>query len=244
MFCKHSRRQAFFGVMTACAFISFPAAALSGPASLSDHGKFEISIAGKKIGAETFRIIPAGNRIIAKAEIELYPQRGGKTLVLHSFPELVLDSQLRPLSYTWVQKGAGDSKLHIDFTTAPAKAHYHTVNGKDDNREFLLPIDVVLLDDNVLNQYEILVNRYDMTSRGSQIFNAFIPQEALPGQVKIVETGPEQVKIGGKSESLRHLVVTTDLARIDLWADQQGHLQKVSVPAMRFDAVRQQITGP
>jgi hypothetical protein len=225
------------------ALASFPAIVRAAPANPSDYGTFEISIAGKEIGVERFQIFPSGNKIIAKAEIEIHTQEAGKTLVLHSFPKLILDSQLGPLSYTWVQKGVQNSELRIDFMTAPVKTHYHTVNGKDDNREFLLSKEVVVLDDNVLSQYEILVDRYDKTSRGAQTFSAFIPQEAVPGQVSVVETANEQVRIGGKSESLRHLVVTTDLAHIDLWADQQGRVQRVSVPAMQFNAVRQQMTG-
>jgi hypothetical protein len=232
-------RPMFFIAMLAWILASFSAVAPASPASPSDIGTFEIAIGGKVIGVERFRILPSGNKIVAKAEIELHSQKGGKTLVLHSLPELVLDSQLQPVSYTWAQKGVQNSELRIDFTTVPAKVQYHTVNGKNDYRHFLLPKDVVVLDDNVLNQYEILVDLYNKTSRGQQTFNAFIPQEALPGQVKVVETGIEQVRIGGRSESLRHLVVTTDLAHIELWTDQEGRLQRVSVPAMRFNAVRQ-----
>jgi len=232
-------RLTFFVLLLAGTLASSPAVARAAPANPSDYGAFEISVAGKEIGVERFQILPSGNKIVAKAEIEFHTQTAGKTLALHSFPQLILDSQLRPLSYAWVQKGDQNSELRIDFTTAPVKAHYHTVNDKDDHREFLLSKDVVVLDDNVLSQYEILVDRYDKTSRGPQIFRAFIPQEALPGQVSVVETGNEQVKIGGESESLRHLVVTADLAHIDLWADQQGRLWRVSVPAMQFNAIRQ-----
>ena len=232
-------RRALFAGLTAWALAGHAPAILAGPAALNDQGTFELSIKGDPIGAERFQIIPEGDRIRARAEIELRTQKEGKTLVSHSFPDLVLDSQLRPLSYIWALKGAGNSRLEIDFTTMPARALYHTVNGKNDRREFLLPKDVLVLDDNVLSQYEILVERYDQTSRGQQLFSAFIPQEALPGKIKISETGVEPVRINGQSKSLRHLVVTTDLARIDLWADAQGRLWRVSVPALRFEAVRQ-----
>jgi hypothetical protein len=232
-------RPALFCGLMAWGLASHPGTTLARPGAPNDQGTFEISIAGDNAGAERFQIAPVGDRIVAKAEIELRTQQGGKTLTFHSLPELVLDSQLQPLSYTWSLKGSGSSRLEIDFTAAPAKALFHTVNGKDDHREFLLPKDVVVLDDNVLNHYEILVDRYDKTSRGQQIFSALIPQEALPGKVKIAETGMEQVNLNGESKSLRHLVVTTDLARIDLWADEQGRLWRVSVPAMKFNAVRQ-----
>jgi hypothetical protein len=240
VFRKYSCHLALFGALLAGALAPSLAASPAGPATLSDHGTFEISMAGERIGAETFQIVPSGDRVIANAEIELHTQTGGKAVVFHIIPKLVLDSQLHPLSYTWDQKGAGNSRFEINFTTAPVKARYHTVSGKDDNRDFLLPKDVVVLDDNVLSQYEILLARYDRTSRGPQVFKAFIPQEALPGQLKIVENGTEDVTINGKSERLHHFVVTTDLARIDLWADTQGRVQRVAVPAVRFNAVRQQ----
>ncbi|HUZ45926.1 MAG TPA: hypothetical protein VMW54_04750 [Terriglobia bacterium] len=232
-------RLALFIVIFAWVSTTLAAAAGTAASGLSDSGTFRISVAGKEIGTERFRILPSGNNIIAKADIEFQTQKAGKLLELQSFPELLLDSRLRPLSYTWAQKGAQNSKLRIDFTTAPVKAQYHTVNGKNDERDFALPADVVVLDDNALDQYEILVALYDKTSGGQQTFNAFIPQEALPGQVQVVATGNEQVRIGGESESLRHFVVATDLARIDLWTDPQGHLERVSVPAMRFNAIRQ-----
>ncbi len=231
---KRFSRLVFFIVIFAWVFTALAAAA-----SPSDSGTFRILVAGREIGTERFRILSSGNNIIAKADIELQTQKAGKLLELQSFPELLLDSRFRPLSYTWAQKGVQSSKLRIDFTTTPVKAQYHTVNGKNDERDLALPADVVVLDDNVLDQYEILVAIYDRTSGGPQTFNAFIPQEALPGRVQVVARGNEQVRIGGESESLRHFVVTTDLARIDLWTDPQGHLERVSVPAMRFNAVRQ-----
>lgn len=229
---------ALCGSLLAWPLGSLPATAGAQPTTLRDQGTFEISVAGKPIGSEKFRIEPSGARTVVQAEIELHAQKGGKNLVFHCFPKLVLNVRLQPLSYRWTQKGAGASRLEIDFTTAPAEALYHTVNGKDDHREFLLPRDVVVLDDNVLSQYEILVERYARTSGGAQVLKGFIPQEALPGQVKIEEIGREPVTLQGKAQSLRHLLVTTDLARIDLWADAEGRLWRVALPAMQFDAVR------
>ena len=79
---------------------------------------------------------------------------------------------------------------------------------------------------------------YDQTSRGKQIFNAFIPQEALPGEITLEDVGAEPVSVRGDSRNLRHLVLTTDLARVDLWVDNQHHLQVVSVPVAQLQAVR------
>jgi hypothetical protein len=215
----------------------------AGPSSISpnlnDHGTFEISIAGQKVGTEKFEILSARDGFTASAELELRVEEDGKTLVFHTFPELVLDSRLRPLAYRWDQKGSSRSGLSIDFSTSPARVRYRTVNGKTDNREFVLPKNVVVLDDNVLDQYELLVWLYDRTSRGAQTFRAFTPQEALPGQVNVVESGPGRGSVRGVEASLRRLTVTTDLAYIDLWVDGRERLQRVSIPAAQFGAVRQ-----
>lgn len=221
------------------ALVGVPAAALPASGVSSDHGTFNISIAGESIGTEKFEIRSTQNTIVTKAEVQLRAKSGGKTFVFKTFPELTLDFQLRPVSYTWVQNRPRDSRLHIDFSTSPVKVEYHTVDGKNDYREFWLAPNVIILDDNVVYQYELLVSLYDRTSRGSQVFQAFIPQEALPGQVTVADAGHEQIAVGGKSESLRHLTVTTQLAHIDLWVDGQGRLQRVAIPSAQFVAERQ-----
>lgn len=155
-----------------------------------------------------------------------------------AFPNLVLNSQFQPLTYSWSQKGSQTSQLEIDFRSTPAKCRYRTVTGEEDDRDFDLPKNVVVLDDNVLHHYQLVAKRLSLAATGKQSFKAFIPQEALPGDLTVEDVGWESVEIGGHAESLRHLLVTTELARIDLWVDGQQHLQRVAVPAAQLEAVR------
>jgi hypothetical protein len=38
--------------------------------------------------------------------------------------------------------------------------------------------------------------------------------------------------------NLRHLLVTTDVTHIDLWVDDQQHIERVSVPEAQLEAIR------
>jgi hypothetical protein len=205
---------------------------------LNDHGAFEIYAAGKSIGTERFDIHVRSEQVEAQGEIHLRVEQDGKTMEVRTSPNLVLDSQLHPLSYTWSQKGSQSSQLSIDFRSSPVRTRYKTVSGEEDRRDFKLTKDVVVLDDNVIHHYQLAVARYDQTTGGKQTFHAFIPQEALPGVITVEQTGSGPVSVEGTTLNLRHLILTTELARIDLWVDDQAHLQVVSVPEAQFQAVR------
>lgn len=205
---------------------------------LNDQGVFVLSVAGQPVGTETFDIRSTADRIEAEAKIDLRVEREGKVLGFKTSPKLVLDSALQPLTYAWSQKGSQSSQLEVDFRSSPAKTRYRTVAGEDDRRDFELPKDILVLDDNVIHHYQLVVCRYFRTSGGKQTFQVFIPQEALPGLLEVEETGQENVEIAGRSETLRHLLVSAELARIDLWVDKEQRLQRISIPVAQLEAER------
>lgn len=205
---------------------------------MNDHGVFLLSVGGRPAGTETFDIRSTGDRVEAEAKIELRIEQEGKVLEFKSTPKLVLNSALQPLTYTWSQKGPQSSQLEVDFRSSPTKTRYRTVAGGDDRLDFELPKDVVVLDYNVIHHYQLLVDRYRRTAGGKQTFRAFVPQEAMPGSLEVEETGPESVEIEGRAQTLRHLLVATDLSRIDLWVDDQQRLWRISSPAAQLEVVR------
>ncbi len=204
-----------------------------------DEGMFVISLGGKQIGTEKFSIRSTGDKKIdAEAQIELRVEREGKTYAFRTSPKLILNADLEPETYSWNQKGAQTSRLEVDFRTKPARARYHTLEGDDDVRDFDLPKGLIVLDDNVVHHYQVVVDRFDRVASRKQIFPAFIPQEALPGVLNVEDLGLEQIDIEGEQRELQHLMVSSDLARIDLWVDKDRHLQRVFIPAAQLEAVR------
>ena len=208
------------------------------PADLNDRGTFEIFSAGQSIGTETFVIHTRGDRIEAQGDGHLQVEQNGKKIEVRTSSNLLLDSQLEPISYTWNQKGTHSSQLSIDFRSKPAHVRYKQVNGQDDRRDFNLDKGVVVLDDNVLHHYQLALAHYDQAKGGTQALSAFIPQEALPGVITLNAVGPESVTVGGDKRMLSHFLLTTELAQIGLWVDDQGHLQMVSAPDAQFQAMR------
>jgi len=208
-------------------------------ANLDDRGTFAISLAGRPIGTEKFTIRSSKDKIEAEAEIQLRAGQGAKSVAVKSHPQLVLDPQLEPQTYILNQKGTQEFHLEADFRVSPAVSRLRLAGHAEDNkRDFALPKDVVILDDNVVHHYQLLINRFTLKPEKKQTFNAYIPQEALPGVVTLEEVGNEEVELNGRKVPLDHLVFSAELARIDLWVDSQQHLQRFYNSESQLDAIR------
>jgi hypothetical protein len=198
-----------------------------------------LTIGGQPVGWEKFQIVPNGAQVEARAQIALQVLRNGKALHFKTYPDLLLNSHLEPRTYSWSQRGPERSELQMDLRRSPSTVRYHTVKGIHDDRTFQLPRDVLILDDNVIHQYEIVIWRFYMTSGNRQQFNAFIPQEALPGLITLQDLGQDAAGAPSKDRPLRHLLLITDQARIDLYVDESHRIQRVAIPAGQFQAIRQ-----
>jgi hypothetical protein len=209
------------------------------PAALDDQGTFVLNRAGKQFGTEKFSIKSLEGKIQAEGETQLREEEGSHSPLITTFSKLILDSKLHPQLYTWSTKAPKTYNLFVDFTTPLAKCQLHQPGGKDDIREFQLTKDVVVLDNNVIHHYQLLVDRYERTPGGKQAFKAFIPQAAMPGELTVQDAGLQPLKLVGTEQLLRHLVVVTDNAEIDLWVDAQGRLQRLYWSAPQLEALRQ-----
>ncbi len=205
-----------------------------------DQGTFMLSLAGRTVGTEKFEIRTFADKVEARAQIQLHLEQNGKTYDVQDTPDLVLNTQLDPVTYEWKQKGTPAYHLTIDFRSTPARIVGKPEHGAEDQREMALPRDIIILDDNVIHHFQFVVDRYDRSPGGKQTFKAFAPQEALPGELQVEDLGADPANQAGTSSNLRHLVVTSELARIDLWVDEHHHLQRVAIPDKQFEAIRAQ----
>lgn len=216
------------------------AAGSASPVNVDDQGAFVISVGGRPIGNETFKIRSASGRIEARGEIRLNIEKNGKTVSVQSFPDLVTDSELRPLTYEWRLHGPQSSRLEVDFRAKPAKVRYHTINGTEDDRDFDLAPDVAVLDDNVIHHFQLIVARLQALGGGKQTLRVFVPQEALPSLLTVEDLGITSTPDSSGPSGLRHLLITTDVTHVDLWVDDKLHVRRVSVPAAQLEALRRE----
>jgi hypothetical protein len=208
---------------------------------LNDQGTFKISFAGQPFGTEQFSIRSSPGEVQAEAEIQLHFEQGGQGVKLKAIPRLVLNPQLNPLTYSLNQSGSQAFHLEVDFRTSPATSLLKLADGSDDQRRDLeLHGEIVILDDNVIHHYQVLVDRFALKSARKQTFNADIPQEAVPGVLTVMEMKPQDMELNGHRLTLRHFVVSTELAQIDLWVDAAQHLQRLYNPVLQLEAVREQ----
>jgi hypothetical protein len=139
-----------------------------------------------------------------------------------------------------VQKIPESSRIQIDFGPTAARVRYETTSGRRELRQFELPRGTIILDDNVVHQYELAAMRYSNAVGGKQSFHAFIPQEGVPGVLTLEALGTETISVDHRQESCRHLLMTTDMARVDLWTDPQDRLRKLEIPSAGLVAFRKQ----
>ena len=207
------------------------------PGGHSDHGTFILKLAGKEYGTEKFSVESTNKQVVAQSESQLRDGVTGQFIRTNS--RLVLDTSLNPQSYTWSDKGPEKFELTVDFSSKPAKSQLHRPNGKDDIREFQLPQDVLILDNNVILHYQILVDKFAQAGGGKQAFQAYIPQSAVPGTLTVQDAGTETIPLGGSPRELHHLVVLSDNAQIDLWVGEDNRLQRLYWSAAQIEALRQ-----
>jgi len=62
----------------------------------------------------------------------------------------------------------------------------------------------------------------------------------VPGLITLKSGGRESVTVRGQKRLLQHFLLTTELAQINLWVDEQNHLQLVSAPDSQYVAVRKE----
>lgn len=207
---------------------------------MDGRGVFLLSFSGRSVGTEKFNIHFSSQKIEAESETQLKVEQNGQSIDVKSTSQLVLSPHFEPQTYKLDEKGSQPYQLTVDFRSSPAQSRLRLGNGKEDNRDLPLATDIAILDDNVVHHYQLLVDRFSLTPAAKQFFNGYIPQEAAVGVLTLEEFATEEVELAGRKASLRHLMLSTDQAKIDLWVDNQQRVQKVSNPLAQFEAVRQE----
>ena len=219
--------------------------ALAGPAAraqetassgLTDSGVFQVLAGAARVGTERFQIRRSGTGWEASAELQI---ESGNNKVSET-ASLRLDAALQPSSYERVQKSPLTAAIKVQFGGAAETTLVVTGGPEPEEQVFYLPAnDLVVLDTNFFHHYALLVARYDRAKGGTQPFNVFIPQEALPGTISLQLVGRDTAAAGEGTKELDHFQAVTDELQIEIWATPAGAIQRIAIPQANLEVVRQ-----
>lgn len=208
--------------------------AQTGPAS--DSGTFQIFVAKQRVGTEKFRMTRGASGWEATGELELRASQGS---AVTETATLKLDSAMRPSFYERQQKAPQTGSLSAQFGPAETSLVSVTPEGANEQIFYLPEHFLVVLDTNFFHHYSFLLRQYDSSRGGSQPFNVFIPQEALPGTIYLEFLGRESLTLGSAARELDHYKGVTDEMEIEIWATPEDAVQRVWIPNANLEVLRQ-----
>lgn len=217
---------AMFMLAAALLMLSPRMACAQASGNFSDSGTFEIRSVGQLVGTEKFRIARNGAWWESHAELSL--MAGDATL--EEKATLRLAATMRPDDYLREQKSPLVASLAVRF--GEKETSLVATSGKESAERvfFLNPGFLIILDTNFFHHYTFLLRQYTRSQGGEQLFNVFIPQEALPGTVNLVFVG--------KTNDEERWKVTTDELEMEIVARENGAIQKISIPEAGVEITR------
>ncbi len=228
-------------VLIACGLATFaaglparpsPAAPQAG-AFTADKGKLRITQAGVEAGTEQFDLTQSGSYWVAHGETVLKGQGSGE---VRSTGQLRLNPDGTPVHYDWSAQAPNKVSGAVDFSGGTAKTSVNVPGKAPIQQDFKFESPrVVILDNNLYDQYAVIGRLYDWNAKGTQTFPVLIPQDTIPGSI-MVEPADSQSAGGGSLEGLR--VKTADL-EVEVYFDAKRRLMRLEVPDAKVVVTRE-----
>jgi hypothetical protein len=201
-----------------------------------DEGTFRILIDGTEVGMETFAIRQNGSGadavVIAHGRIVLDAGRGGQEVQANV---QLAGGSLRPALYDVEVRGGEAQRINARVAGSRVSARISSPAGEN-MREYLVSEGAVLVDEGVAHHYYFLIRR---AGTGATV-PVVVPRISRQVSTVVTSRGAEDVSIaGGNAPATRyHVAPAGSAAEAHVWADAQGRILRVEVPAKNFVAVR------
>lgn len=207
-------------------------------AMIADAGSFTVLLGGLKVGKEVFTIhrLPPPD---AGYQIEGAAVYSTRRLV----PVLQTDSSGTPVRYQ-LDELAGDHRqrqLTLQVVRGRGSERIQT-SGGESATEFLVASGARLLDDDVFAQYYFIaratIGSFHDPGR-SMVVPLLIPLRGGTVAAPIVIVGDERLNVAGQPRDAVHFRIRDgDGQPRDVWADQEGRILRVAIPARGLVALR------
>jgi len=201
----------------------------------ADKGTFKILVNGQQAGKEDFDIGPngpGGNDWVAHGTSEIAASDGDKTSVTGT---LEFRADGTPVRYEWSTEGAKKAAATITFNGPVASIELRIPGARPFTQQltFSSPL-IVILDNNLYDQYAVLAHIYDWNAKGPQTFPVLVPQENTPGTITVDSLGSQDVD----GKKLDELTVKTEDLEVDVYLDGP-RVVRIVAPTANAEIVRQ-----
>jgi hypothetical protein len=170
----------------------------------AEHGRFNITKDGRKIGTDEFTVTMQGTNYTIDGKVTI-----GDVIITS---QMQLNDKLMPISY---EAASGEGKMKISIAS-PVSELETVVGGDTSSADFRFPDGGVILDNNFFHHYLILLYR---AQTGQDSFSVFVPQDRSIGSATVRSTGAHSfdLQVG-------------DL-KMQATTDAEGKLIKLTVPS-------------
>ncbi len=224
-------------ILAVCATVLAAAGAMPARAAQAglapDQGVFRIVLDGRAVGSETFRIFRERGDWKAEGTIDLrLPGQAAE----RDRADLTLASDGAPVAYRWTGKSSKTRSIAVAFRGDAAEMTLSRPGAAPAIEAYRFPQGhIVVLDNNVYEDYAILARLYDWRTRGAQKFSVLIPQDQTPGTITARAMGRRRIA-GATFEWLR---VESPNLEVDLYLNAAHRLMRIVVPGSSAEIVRE-----
>jgi pimeloyl-ACP methyl ester carboxylesterase len=230
----------------AVALLLLATAALPAPAQtapVDGNTQFLVFLGGRPVGREEVMVLKVQEGWIVRGSSRL----GQPIDITSRVAEVQYDSEWRPTSLhiDGVVRGQ-DVSLKTTFAGGRA-SNVIAIQGKTQSKEDPVAVDTIVLPNSFLGSYAALAKRLQGRTAGAELRGYIAPQAEVPIRVLAVTQERIETPRAAINVSRYSLVVSNPPPAgempMNLWADQNGDLIRMQVPAQQLELAREDIAS-
>ncbi len=236
-----------FAILTSNA-VETALASKPGDSQTVDSGAFSVTIGGKHIATESFRIEQSSDGSITHSELRINDD--AKPTASY---DLEMDASGNLRRYHWEKLLTDKASLIVEPTSpGPDSLLIERIvdpNGKTHEVQHLLPTSTIILDDNFFSQRELLAWRFlasgckpDTKGMRCELpkreYGTLNPSQHFASDVFVEFAGQEKTSWKGTQQNLMQIKLTSEEGEWLLWLDEHEKVVKMSIPSANTEIAR------
>jgi hypothetical protein len=200
-----------------------------------DEGSFDITIAGRHAGRETFVIRREGSVIKAVGVVSL---DSAQPPFIPEQVWLQTDTTFRPELFQ-LKPRAGDLHDVVAHRDGPRLRLQTTSDEGNRSRQFVAAPGLALLEPGIAHEYYMLFREHAAEGGGSSWSTpVIVPSLGEQATIQVKFAGSDSVLAAGSKRAATRYQVTLDGEQIQVWLDDQGRVLQVRRPDHQWTATR------